>query len=310
MSSFPYRYLVWISVILVVLIDPIYGQWGLGKKRGGSTFEELQDIAKKQLGGAKDNKQRNPATASTLLKRPVIPPKKDTDSGSDYDDDDNTVEEWSRFLQEALDDPATMKYMEQMNENMGSVLDQLSHLSPKQIQEQIAQGLQQITEPSVLENILQQQDLVLSTLVQQGLVTPEKAAEYKKHPELFEQEIASAFDQMKQIFADPDALNAAMQMMKGFGDVMKGGDTTDVLKKLTKSVVDTVSDALEDDDTIEKARLQLLQNPAAAGNPALASLLKDPEMQSILNDPVKWREQVKKGQEMLMADVDTSRDEL
>lgn len=279
--------------LFLVSIAPTRAQWGLGKNRGGSTFEELQEIAKKQLG--KDNKK----PSSKYNKRPVIPLK---------DEDEDTAEDWTRFLQEALQDPATMQYMEQMNQNMGSVLEQLSNLSPQQIQEQITQGLQQITEPSVLENILEQKEVVLSTLVQQGLVTPEKAAEYKKHPELFETEIASAFDQMKQIFSDPDALSTAMQMMRGLGDVMNG-DPTDVLKKLTKSVVESVSDVLDDDDTIEQARLQLLQDPASAGNPALASLLKDAEMQSILRDPVKWREQVKKGQQMLLAD-DDSRDEL
>jgi hypothetical protein len=197
--------------------------------------------------------------------------------------------------------------MERMNQDMESVLEQLSNLTPQQLQEQIAQGLQQITEPAILENILDQKDEVLSTLVQQGLVTADKADEYRRNPELFEQEIASAFTEMKKIFSDPDAINSAMQMM-GLADFMQeGAGASDTMKKFTKSM-EMLSDALSDDETIEQARLQLLQDPTTVGNPAIASLLNDAEMQSVLRDPVKWREQVKKGQRMLMAE--TEKDEL
>ena len=51
--------LVLLSLFLIVLIDPIHAQWGLGKNRGGSTFEELQEVAKKQL-GKKDPKNPTP----------------------------------------------------------------------------------------------------------------------------------------------------------------------------------------------------------------------------------------------------------
>jgi hypothetical protein len=274
-----------ISLTLFIL-RPVRAQWGLGKNRGGggSTFEELQELAKKQL----KDKSKKPNARTKVS-------------------DEETAEEWTRVLKEALQDPATAKYMERMNQDMESVLEQLSNLTPQQLQEQIAQGLQQITEPAILENILDQKDEVLSTLVQQGLVTADKADEYRRNPELFEQEIASAFTEMKKIFSDPDAINSAMQMM-GLADFMQeGAGASDTMKKFTKSM-EMLSDALSDDETIEQARLQLLQDPTTVGNPAIASLLNDAEMQSVLRDPVKWREQVKKGQRMLMAE--TEKDEL
>merc|ERR1712157_326688 len=59
---------------------------------------------------------------------------------------------------------------------------------------------------------------------------------------------------------------------------------------------------LEDDDKIEEARLQLLNDPELAGNPILKSVYESEEMKAILKDPVKWRETVKKGQGMLTGD--------
>jgi hypothetical protein len=93
---------------------------------------------------------------------------------------------------------------------------------------------------------------------------------------------------------DPESLNAALSMMSGMMDML--GDPESAMKKLA----DTYSNELNDDAKIEEARLQLLANPEMAENPMLASLFGDEDMKDILNDPIKWRNQVKKGQEMLL----------
>merc|ERR1712008_289893 len=109
----------------------------------------------------------------------------------------------------------------------------------------------------------------------------------------FQETMGNAFGQMTKMLADPDAIDAVAQVMKGVSDIMK--DPSAAMGQLAQAF----SEGLGDDDKIEEARLQLLADPENAGNPALASLFQDEEMQDILKDPVKWREQVRKGQDMI-----------
>lgn len=65
-----------------------------------------------------------------------------------------------------------------------------------------------------------------------------------------------------------------------------------------------MQDALADDDKIEEARLQLLNDPNMAGNKAVSDMFGSEEMKEILNDPAMWRKSVKEGQKMLMGEGD------
>lgn len=150
-----------------------------------------------------------------------------------------------------------------------------------------------MSSPEILNSVLENKDEVIDTLLQQGLLTAEQAQEYKENPVAFQDQMASAFDEMNKILSDPEALDTALQMMSGMADVL--GNPTDALK----SIAEAFQTELGDDDKIEEARLQLLADPSAAGNPALASLFQNDDMKDILQDPIKFREQVKKGQEMI-----------
>jgi hypothetical protein len=57
-----------------------------------------------------------------------------------------------------------------------------------------------------------------------------------------------------------------------------------------------MGEALADDDKIEEARLELLRGD----NPALSAMFDNAEMQEILKDPIKFRDQVKEGQKGMM----------
>ena len=85
-----------------------------------------------------------------------------------------------------------------------------------------------------------------------------------------------------------------VQMMKGFGEIMN--DPSAAMSKLGG----VLQEALADDDKIEEARMQLLNDPTVAGNKALSDMFGTEEMMEILNDPVKWKKTVKEGQRMLM----------
>ena len=130
----------------------------------------------------------------------------------------------------------------------------------------------------------------------QGTATPEEIAEFRADPAKFEAEMTKAFGQMKEMFSDPAAMDTVVQMMKGFGNIMQ--DPAAAMSKLGG----VLQDALADDDKIEEARLQLLNDPSVAGNKAVSDMFGTDEMQDILNDPVKWKKSVQEGQKMLMGD--------
>lgn len=250
--------------VSAILAAPVSAQFGMGKKKGG-TFEELNEQAKGMANGGDMMEQFANMNPDDMMK----------------------------MLEESMNDPATKEYLEQFGAGMEDVMAQLASMDPEEMMQQITENLSQMSSPETFNSILEQQDEVLESLLMQGLITEEQMVEFQNDPAKFKEQMAQAFDQMNQILSDPEALSSAMQMMSGMADVMK--DPEGAMGKLAEALTST----LGDDDKIEEARLQLLADPAAAGNPAMAALFENQDMLEILQDPIKWREQVKKGQEML-----------
>ena len=193
------------------------------------------------------------------------------------------------MIEEAMNDPALMAEMEKMQDGMADVMAEMAKMSPEELQAQMMEGLQQLTGDDIMASIMENKDDVLDSLAQQGLIPPEKIAEYKADPDKFEQEMAGAFEQMTEVFNDPEMLKQATEMMQMMGN------PDEMMAKFQESM----GDLLGDDDKIEEARLQLLADPNSAGNPMLASMFGDEDMMEILQDPIKWRNAVKEGQGML-----------
>jgi hypothetical protein len=243
----------------------------MGRKKQGGTFQELQEQAQQGMAAGGGNPM---------------------DQLANMDPD-----EMMKLIQEGMNDPATKQYMEQFGQGMAQVLEQLSSMDPEEMKRQITDNLQQISSPEILNSVLDQQDEVLQSLLMQGLITEEQMLEFQNDPSKFQEQMAQAFDQMSKVLSDPQALDAAMQMMTGMADLMSNPEGA--MKKLA----DAFNSELGDDSKIEEARLQLLADPSAAGNPAMAALFENEDMLEILKDPVKWRDQVRKGQEMLTGGV-------
>ena len=93
-------------------------------------------------------------------------------------------------------------------------------------------------------------------------------------------------------------METVTQMVQGIQTVMK--DPKAAMSKLGEVLKDTLSD----DDSIEAARLQLLNDPEVAGNKAISDMFATEEMREILNDPDKWRKSVKEGQKMMFTGDD------
>lgn len=181
---------------------------------------------------------------------------------------------------------------------MQGAMKELLNMDPDQLKAQMEQAMEMLTSADMQQNIVSQKEQVLAMMEAQGTATPEEIAEFRADPAKFEEAMTKAFGQMKEIFSDPQAMDTVVQMMQGFGAIMK--DPQAALSKLGG----VLQEALADDDKIEEARLQLLNDPSVAGNNVLSDMFGTEEMQAILNDPVKWRKSVKEGQKMLSEDND------
>jgi len=239
----------------------------MGKKKQGGSFEELNKMA--QDGGGAD------AMAQFANMEP---------------------DDMMQMIQQSMDDPATMAYLDQFGAGMAEVMEQLASMDPEEMKNAITDNLAQMASPDTLSSVLEQQDEVLKSLLMQGLITEEQMIEFQNDPAKFEEQMSSAFEEMNKMLSDPEALEAAMQMMTGVADLM--ADPEGAMAKLGEMF----NAELGDDGKIEEARLQLLADPSAAGNPAFASLFENEDMLDILQDPIKWRDQVRKGQGMLAGD--------
>eukprot|EP00978_Attheya_sp_CCMP212_P015853 scaffold40988_cov52-Attheya_sp.AAC.4 len=248
--------------VAALVATPVAAQFGVAgnrKKDAGTTFEEMQ----KQMAGDGD---------------PM--------AGLNMDDLQNQ-------FANVMNDPEMMKMMEGMGDNVAQAMEQLSQMDPQALMKQMEESLKMLTDESMVDTIMGQKDEILKNLKETGMASAEDIARFEADPEAFEAEMRGAFSKMKDVFADPETMNAALEMMKGMSDVLS--DPESAMKELAKQM----SGQLSDDDKIEEARLQLLTNPELAGNPALASIFDTDEMKDVLNDPVKWRDSVRKGQGML-----------
>jgi hypothetical protein len=253
-----------------LLATPAVAQFGI-KKDKATSFEELNEMAKNQLGGM------------------GMPDLANMD-----------MDELQKMIEEAMNDPSMMEAMNGLNQGVGAAMEQLASMDADTLKKQMQEGLAMLTTPEMIETVLGQKEEVLASLKAQGLVDDETLAKYENDPDFFETEMARAFEQMKEIFNNPEAVEAATQMLKGFSDVMANP------QKAMKEIASMFAGDLSDDDKIEEARLQLLTNPSKAGHPALAQMFQNEEMQAILKDPVKWRNQVKMGQSMLLGEESDS----
>lgn len=186
------------------------------------------------------------------------------------------------------------KHTSQQFQGMQGAMDELLNMDSDQLKSQMEEAMNMLTSMDMQENIMGQKDEVLNMMEAQGTATPEQIAEYRANPEKFEDEMTKAFGEMKEMFSDPKAMDQVVQMMQGFGSIMK--DPAAAMSKLGG----VLQDALADDDKIEEARLQLLNDPSVAGNPAVSEMFGTDEMKEILNDPEKWKKSVKEGQKMMM----------
>lgn len=194
------------------------------------------------------------------------------------------MEQMQEMWKNALNDPETMKQMESMGDKFGEAMEELSKMTPEQLQAQMQEAMSMLTDDSMAESIVARKDEVLASLEQTGMVSPEELAKFKADPEYFELKMRESFGQMKEVFSDPNMIKGAMDMMAGASE------------GAMKDMADFFQENLDTDEKIEEARLEVLSNPELLNNPMMASVFQTDEFKSIVNDPKKWRESIKDGQ--------------
>jgi len=262
----------------------INAQFGLPNRRGGEggakTFEQLNKMAAERMGEG-DKQEVAGGLAGLGDLSGIGDMMKDLDPA--------TLQE---LMMEGMKDPQ----VQEMFKGMQGVMDELMNMDSDQLKAQMEEAMNMLTSDDIQQNIMSQKEDVLALMEAQGTATPEEIAEYRADPKKFEEAMQNAFGQMKEIFSDPKNMEQVTQMIKGFGSVLK--DPAAAMSKLGG----VLKDSLADNDKIEEARLELLNNPDIAGNAAISEMFATEEMKELLNDPEKWRKSVKEGQKMMFGD--------
>lgn len=279
-----------LAMIGFVLPTPATAQFGVGgnRRKGAASFEELNKMAAERM--ATDEKGVATGGAGGLGGLESLFGDMDL-GGMDLgalmkDMDPNMLQD---LVMEGMKDPQ----VQEMFSGMQGAMDELMNMDSDQLKTQMAEAMEMLTSMDMQENIMGQKEDVLKMMEAQGTASPEEIAEYRADPAKFQAAMTEAFGQMKELFNDPAAMETVVQMMKGFGEIMK--DPNAAMSKLGE----VLQDALSDDDKIEEARLQLLNNPSVAGNKAISDMFGSDEMKDILNDPAEWKKTVKEGQRMM-----------
>ena len=178
-----------------------------------------------------------------------------------------------------------------MDKQMEEAMEMLMQMSPEEMEQQMQAAMEMMTNGDMLETMMQSQEEILKTLEETQAVPPEELARFRADPEYFKEKMAETFDQMKDMFNDPEIMKVATESMGKMTQFLKDPDMlTDLMKELQAD--------FSSDEQIEKARLELL-----SGSEDLPAILKEQfesaEMQALLLDPKKWRDSVKEGAGML-----------
>jgi len=241
-------------------VSTVNGQFGVGKKKAGGSFQELNEQAKQADGGM---------------------------GGGDMD----------ALMKQMGVDPADMaKWADEMGgmdlPQLDEVMKMMSEMSPEDLAKQMQDAMELFGGDDMMANMIGQQEEILQMLEETGAVDAEELAKYKADPEYFEQKMKESMDQMKELIADPNLMANAAEGMKAAQDMYNNPDAmNDMMANMMKDL---------SDEDIESVRQMFLGGGGGDPMMAeLLGSIDTAELDEVLQDPVKWRKTVKEGFDMM-----------
>mmetsp|Transcript_1358 Transcript_1358/g.1851 ORF Transcript_1358/g.1851 Transcript_1358/m.1851 type:complete len:270 (-) Transcript_1358:134-943(-) len=169
--------------------------------------------------------------------------------------------------------------------------------NPDKVMDIITQSMEELkNDPETMQELLKANPLLQGNpMVDELLQDPQK--------------IAEAMDQFTDIVKNPEKLSAIYDDMFKDLDFDKLVDELDpkameLLEQLGTgdelAISKTLEEMLSDPIKIEEGRQTLLQNPEMLKDPMMQAMYGTEDLESIVNDPVKWGEMVDKAKDDLM----------
>jgi hypothetical protein len=189
-------------------------------------------------------------------------------------------------------DPKMLEELAELGPQFDEMMKIMSEMSPEELQKQMADAMELLSGSDMMKGMFQNQDVILKQLEEAGVVDAGELEKFKKDPEYFEQKMKAGFDQMKDIFSNPEMLKVATETMKATTEMYKNPE------KVQEALGALMSDVDFDDAQIEEVRQLYLKDPKS--NPLLQAMIGEggktsKELEDILKDPKKWKENVMEG---------------
>jgi len=214
-----------------LLLSPVSAQFGVGvnRKKKGSTFEDLNELAK-QVGAG----------------------------GEGLGDFDLGDLDMNAYIQEVMNDPEYKKMMAESGmseaEIMQSVQDAMRLFQdPDALAAEVQKNMDALKESGGIDSVLENSEAILQQWEQMGVMTKEQIQQLRENPKELERQIRQAFAEISDVFSNPEKI----KQMKEFLD-------PDHLKKQLGQI--DFDQLFENEEMMEQARLQLLDpdNPLSA----------------------------------------------
>ena len=162
----------------------------------------------------------------------------------------------------------------------------MSEMSPEDLAKQMQDAMELFGSDDMMDNLIGQQEEILQKLVETGNLDVEELAKYKADPEYFLQKMMESMDdQMIELIYDPNLMANAAEGMKAAQEMYNNPDA--------------INDKRFSDEDIESLRQMFLRGGRGdamdAVTNAFGSIIHTAEVDEVLQDPVKWRKQVKEG---------------
>jgi hypothetical protein len=165
----------------------------------------------------------------------------------------------------------------------------MSAMSPEDLAKQMQDAMELFGSDDMMDNLIGQQEEILQKLVETGNLDVEELAKYKADPEYFLQKMMESMDdQMIELIYDPNLMANAAEGMKAAQEMYNNPDA--------------INDKRFSDEDIESLRQMFLGGGRGDAMDAVTYALGSiytAELDEVLQDPVKWRKQVKEGLDIM-----------